>query len=159
MECLSENRLASLPKDEAGLGTPTTSFEDCKIESDTRILHLPSKYVSVGLSHPCNPGPRFCPQGILHGHGPCPLWPADPAAGFLSMHMRQRLPPTFLSRAALGMWVVVKIMVLFWILNTIRHLIFRDPRGDHNLGNHPCGILHSTYTQQGLVNQQVVPSR
>ena len=36
------------------------------------------------------------------------------------------------------MWVVVKIMVPFWVLNIIQHLILRDPAGDHNFDNHPC---------------------
>ena len=35
------------------------------------------------------------------------------------------------------LWVVVKIMVPFWIPIIIRHLIFRDPKRDHNFDNHP----------------------
>ena len=33
--------------------------------------------------------------------------------------------------------MVVKIMVPFWILNIIRHLIFTGRKGDHNFDNHP----------------------
>ena len=33
-------------------------------------------------------------------------------------------------------WVVVKTMVPFWVLNIIRHLVFRGPKGDH-FDNHP----------------------
>ena len=35
------------------------------------------------------------------------------------------------------MWVV-KIMVPFWVLSIIRHLVFRDPKGHHSFDNHPC---------------------
>ena len=35
------------------------------------------------------------------------------------------------------MWMVVKIMGPFWIPVIIRHLIFRVPKRDHNLDNHP----------------------
>ena len=34
-------------------------------------------------------------------------------------------------------WVVVKIMVPFWVLSIIRHLVFRDPKRGHNFDNHP----------------------
>ena len=33
-------------------------------------------------------------------------------------------------------WVVVKIMVPFWVLSILRHLVFRR-EGDHNFDNHP----------------------
>ena len=36
------------------------------------------------------------------------------------------------------MWVVVKIMVPFWVLIIIQHLIFRHPQRDRNFDNHPC---------------------
>ena len=35
-------------------------------------------------------------------------------------------------------WVVVKIMVSLWVLNIIPHLLFRGPKRDDNLDNHPC---------------------
>ena len=34
-------------------------------------------------------------------------------------------------------WVVVKTMVPFWVLNIIRHLVFRGPKRDHNFDNRP----------------------
>ena len=37
----------------------------------------------------------------------------------------------------LFIWVVVKIMVPFWVLIIIQHLIFRVPKGDHYIDNHP----------------------
>ena len=36
--------------------------------------------------------------------------------------------------------MVVKIMVPFWVLSLIRHLIFRDPEVDHNFDNHPFSL-------------------
>ena len=39
------------------------------------------------------------------------------------------------------MWVVVKIMILFWVLNIVRHNYLGDPQGDHNFDNHPCGSV------------------
>ena len=38
--------------------------------------------------------------------------------------------------------VIVKIMVPFWVLKTIRHLVFRGPKRDHHFDNHPyvCGL-------------------
>ena len=33
-------------------------------------------------------------------------------------------------------WVVVKSMVPFWII-TIRHLVLRGPKRDHNFDDHP----------------------
>ena len=38
-------------------------------------------------------------------------------------------------------WVVVRIMVPFWVLSIVRHLVFRGPKRDRNFDNHPC-----TYT-------------
>ena len=34
-------------------------------------------------------------------------------------------------------------MVPFWVLNIVRHLIFRVPKKerDHNFDNHPCAFL------------------
>ena len=32
-------------------------------------------------------------------------------------------------------------MVPFWVLRIIRHLVFRGPKRDHNLDNHP-GLCH-----------------
>ena len=43
------------------------------------------------------------------------------------------------------MWVVVKIMVPFWVLSIIRHLLFRGPKRDHNLDNHPCVSCDSAF--------------
>ena len=41
------------------------------------------------------------------------------------------------------MWVVVQIMVPFWVLRIIRHLVFRGPpKRDHSFENHPCVYLH-----------------
>ena len=34
-------------------------------------------------------------------------------------------------------WVVVKIMVPFWVLVIIRHLLFRVPKSELNFDNHP----------------------
>ena len=42
-------------------------------------------------------------------------------------------------------WVVVKIMVPFWVLNIIRHEVFRDPREDHNFDNHSYTVLLDPY--------------
>ena len=39
-----------------------------------------------------------------------------------------------------SIWVVVRIMVPFWIPIIIRHLIFRDPKRDHNVDNHPYRV-------------------
>ena len=36
-------------------------------------------------------------------------------------------------------WVVVKIMVPFWVLIIILHLIFRVPKRGHNFDNYPYG--------------------
>ena len=33
--------------------------------------------------------------------------------------------------------VVVEIMVPFWVLSKIRHLVFRGPKGNHHFDNHP----------------------
>ena len=41
-------------------------------------------------------------------------------------------------KAMAGVRVVVKIMVPFWVLNVIWHLVFRDPEGDHDFDKHPC---------------------
>ena len=45
-------------------------------------------------------------------------------------------------RSACGwcMWVVIKILVPFWVLRIVRHLVFRGPnmKGDHNFDIHPC---------------------
>ena len=38
------------------------------------------------------------------------------------------------------MWVVFKMMVPFWIPIIIRHLIFRVPKRDHKIDNHPYDI-------------------
>ena len=38
------------------------------------------------------------------------------------------------------MWVVVKFMLPFWFLSRIPHVVFRDPKGDHNFDNHPCAV-------------------
>ena len=48
-----------------------------------------------------------------------------------------------------SIWVVVKIMVLFWVLITVRHLIFRVPKRGHNLDNYPYGF-ESNLRAQGL---------
>ena len=37
----------------------------------------------------------------------------------------------------LHIWVVVKIRVLFWVPNIVRHLIFRYPKRDDNFDNYP----------------------
>ena len=34
-------------------------------------------------------------------------------------------------------WVIFIIMVPFWALSIIRHLVFRDPKEDHSFDNHP----------------------
>ena len=33
--------------------------------------------------------------------------------------------------------MVVKIRVLFWVLNIVRHLVFRVPKRDPDFDNHP----------------------
>ena len=37
-------------------------------------------------------------------------------------------------------WVAVKVMVLFWILSIVRHLVFRGPEGDFNLDSRPYRV-------------------
>ena len=36
-----------------------------------------------------------------------------------------------------GIWVIIKMMVPFWVLAIIRHLVFRGPKRDHDFDNHP----------------------
>ena len=43
-------------------------------------------------------------------------------------------------------WVVVKMMVPFGVLSVIRHLVCRDPEGDHNFDNHPYALSPMIYT-------------
>ena len=38
---------------------------------------------------------------------------------------------------ARGIWVVVKIIFVVWVLDIIRHLVFRGPKKDNNFDNHP----------------------
>ena len=46
----------------------------------------------------------------------------------------------------LGRSSVVKIRVPLWVLNTIRHLLFRVPKkGDHHFHNHPDDRPSSSY--------------
>ena len=43
-----------------------------------------------------------------------------------------------LKSMSISIWVVVKIMVPFWLLLVIRHLVFRGPKkGDRSFDNHP----------------------
>ena len=54
-----------------------------------------------------------------------------------------------------GIWVAVKIMVPFWVLAIIRHLVFGDPKGDHNFDNHAYTLYTLHYiiyhrSHQGL---------
>ena len=54
-----------------------------------------------------------------------PQMPNDFSMGLVPRAYRQRGRQR---DAKIGTWVVVKIMVPFWVLNIIRHLIFRVPK-------------------------------
>ena len=47
-----------------------------------------------------------------------------------------------------SIWLVVKIMVPCWVLSIIQHQVFRGPKGDHNLDNHPHVTNHKTLTKR-----------
>ena len=46
-------------------------------------------------------------------------------------------------------WVVVKIMVLFWVPSILGAVNNRDPKRDHNFDNHPY-LLGFSFPQRGL---------
>ena len=48
-------------------------------------------------------------------------------------------------------------MVPFWVLSIVRHLVFRDPKGDHSVDNHP--YRDQEQTQGGAYEATVVPKR
>ena len=56
--------------------------------------------------------------------------------------------------------VVVKIMVPFWVMNMTRHLISRDPKGDHHFDKHPHAskvqvevkLLHQSRNKRNYIN-------
>ena len=56
-------------------------------------------------------------------------------------------------RYKLIIWVVVKIMVPFWVLSIIRHLVFRIPKREHNFENHPYRVLNRNPLVLGMANQ------
>ena len=58
--------------------------------------------------------------------------------------------------------MVVKIMVRFWVLSLVQHLVFRRPKRDHNFDNHPnrgfqrLGVpFGSLYVKDFVISVQV----
>ena len=73
--------------------------------------------------------PRVCQKSCIMGSKNC--------KALQSIHHRMCQKE---SRGFVSTWVVVKTMVPFWVLNIIRHLVFRDPKRDHSFDNHPHTI-------------------
>ena len=59
-------------------------------------------------------------------------------------------------------WVIVKIVVPFWVLNIIRHLMSRVPKRDHNSDNYPqaeCKLGSFVASSRALSDQRITDTK